>query len=91
MEAVRTSETSANFDVTTLCYIPEDSKLHTRRHENLKSHLIQRCSYLQQLRSYGSFRMYAGKQYQSRQFITLFCEVHLITLQNVCHSFQCTA
>jgi hypothetical protein len=29
MEAVRTSETSGNFSVTTRRYIPEDSKLHT--------------------------------------------------------------
>jgi hypothetical protein len=28
MEAVRTSETSVNFNVTTRRYIPEDSKLH---------------------------------------------------------------
>jgi hypothetical protein len=40
MEAVRTSETSVNFNVTTRCYIPEDSKLHTRRRENLKSRVI---------------------------------------------------
>jgi hypothetical protein len=39
IEAVRTSETSVNFNVTTLRYIPEDSKLHTRRRENLKSHI----------------------------------------------------
>jgi hypothetical protein len=37
MEAVGTSETSVNFNVTTRRYIPEDSKLHTRRRENLKS------------------------------------------------------
>jgi hypothetical protein len=37
-EAVRTSETSVNFNVTTWLYIPEDSKLHIRRRENLKSH-----------------------------------------------------
>jgi hypothetical protein len=37
MEAVRISETSANFNVTTWRYIPEDSKLHIRRRENLKS------------------------------------------------------
>jgi hypothetical protein len=36
IEAVRTSETSVNFNVTTRRYIPEDSKLHTRRRENLK-------------------------------------------------------
>jgi hypothetical protein len=29
MEAICTSETSVNFNVTTRCYIPEDSKLHT--------------------------------------------------------------
>jgi hypothetical protein len=30
MEAVRTSETSANFNVTTWRYIPDDSKLHDK-------------------------------------------------------------
>jgi hypothetical protein len=39
MEAVRTSETLAYFNVTTRRYIPQASKLHTRRHENLKSHI----------------------------------------------------
>jgi hypothetical protein len=38
MEAVRTCETSVNFNVTTRRYIPEDSKLNGRRRENLKSH-----------------------------------------------------
>jgi hypothetical protein len=37
MEAVRTSETSVNFHVTTWRYITEDRKLHIRRRENLKS------------------------------------------------------
>jgi hypothetical protein len=40
MEAIRTSETSINFNVTTRRYIPEDSKLHTRRRESLKSHVL---------------------------------------------------
>jgi hypothetical protein len=40
MEAVRTSETSINICLTTRLYIPEDSKLHTRSRENLKSHII---------------------------------------------------
>jgi hypothetical protein len=38
MEAVRTSESSVHFNVTTRRYILEDSNLHTRRRENLKSH-----------------------------------------------------
>jgi hypothetical protein len=38
MAAVRTSETSVNFSVTTRRYILEDSKLNTRRRENLKSY-----------------------------------------------------
>jgi hypothetical protein len=38
MEAVRTSETSVHFKVTTRRYIPEGSKLHTRHRENVKSH-----------------------------------------------------
>jgi hypothetical protein len=37
-DEVRTSETSVNFNMTTRRYIPEESKLHTRRRENLKSH-----------------------------------------------------
>jgi hypothetical protein len=36
MEAVRTSETSVNLNVSTLRYIPEDSELHTCRRENPK-------------------------------------------------------
>jgi hypothetical protein len=38
MEAVRTSQTSVNIYLTTRQYIPEDSELHTRRREDLKSH-----------------------------------------------------
>jgi hypothetical protein len=44
VEAARTSETSVGIYLTTLQYIPEDSELHTRRPENLKSHVIlYRC------------------------------------------------
>jgi hypothetical protein len=39
MEAVHTSETSVNFNVTIWRYIPEDSKLHTL--ENLKYHVTK--------------------------------------------------
>jgi hypothetical protein len=39
MEVVRTFETLVNFNVTTRRYILEDSKLHTRCCENLKSHM----------------------------------------------------
>jgi hypothetical protein len=40
MEAVRTSETSVNLNVTTRRYISEGSKIHTSRLENLKSHRL---------------------------------------------------
>jgi hypothetical protein len=40
MEAVSTYETSVNFYQTAQRNIPEDSHLHTRRRENLKSHLV---------------------------------------------------
>jgi hypothetical protein len=40
MEAVPTSETTVHFNVTTRRYIPEDSELHTRRREDLKSHIL---------------------------------------------------
>jgi hypothetical protein len=39
MEAASTSETLVNFYQTTRRNVPEDSHLHIRRHENLKSHL----------------------------------------------------
>jgi hypothetical protein len=38
MEALRTSEISVFSNETTWSYIPGGSHLHTRRHENLKSH-----------------------------------------------------
>jgi hypothetical protein len=38
METARTSETSVDIQLRTRPYIPEDSELHTRRRENLKSH-----------------------------------------------------
>jgi hypothetical protein len=41
MKAVRASETSVHFNVTTRRYIPEDSELHTRRHENLNPYKIK--------------------------------------------------
>jgi hypothetical protein len=40
MEAVSTSETSVNFNETTLRNIPKDSDLHIRRRENLKSQVF---------------------------------------------------
>jgi hypothetical protein len=39
MEAASTSDTSVNFYKTERRNIPEDSNLHNRRRENLKSHL----------------------------------------------------
>jgi hypothetical protein len=38
IEAETTSEILVNFYQTTRCNNPEDSHLHTRRRENLKSH-----------------------------------------------------
>jgi hypothetical protein len=38
MEAVITFKTSVNFYETKQCNVPENCCLHTRRHENLKSH-----------------------------------------------------
>jgi hypothetical protein len=40
MEAASTSEMSVNFYQTTRRNNPEDSHLHTRRCENLKSHIL---------------------------------------------------
>jgi hypothetical protein len=40
METESTSETSVNFYLTTRRNNPEDSHLHNRRRENLKSHML---------------------------------------------------
>jgi hypothetical protein len=40
MEAASTSKTSVNFHETTRRYNPEDSHLHSRRRENLKSYMF---------------------------------------------------
>jgi hypothetical protein len=40
MEAASTSETLVNFYQTTRRYNPEDSHLHTRRRENLRSYIF---------------------------------------------------
>jgi hypothetical protein len=51
MEAASTSEMSVNFYQTTRCNKPEESHLHTRRRENLKSLLMQQnFSYAPDLR-----------------------------------------
>jgi hypothetical protein len=39
IEAARTCETSVDIQLRTRQYIPEDSELHTRRRENLKSQI----------------------------------------------------
>jgi hypothetical protein len=43
MEAVSTSDTLVRFYKTTWYNIPEDSYLHTRHSENLKSDLVNLC------------------------------------------------
>jgi hypothetical protein len=43
VEAENTSETSVNFYQTTRRNNPEDSHIHVRRRENLKSHPEFRC------------------------------------------------
>jgi hypothetical protein len=40
MEAVRTSEMSVSIYLTTRQFIPEESKLHTRRRENLQYNIM---------------------------------------------------
>jgi hypothetical protein len=41
IDVVRTSETSVCSNETTLHYIPEGSHRHTRRRDNLKSHICE--------------------------------------------------
>jgi hypothetical protein len=49
----RTSETSVNIYLTTRQYIPENTKLHSRCRENLKSHIFSICFDLVSTRLYS--------------------------------------
>jgi hypothetical protein len=44
IQAARTSETSVYIQLRTRQYIPEDSELHTRHRENLKSHKLNKLA-----------------------------------------------
>jgi hypothetical protein len=46
MDAARTSETSVKFYEATRRNSPEDSRLHCRRLENIKYHLMKVCTVL---------------------------------------------
>jgi hypothetical protein len=54
MQAASTSETLVNFYHTTRRHNPEDSHLHTRRRENLKSYFLIFCSTIRSRGSSGS-------------------------------------
>jgi hypothetical protein len=57
MEAVRTSETSVD-NYFTLQYIPEyNSELHTRRRENLKSHMVRHNFKFSQVVEFSDFSL----------------------------------
>jgi hypothetical protein len=45
MEAAHTSETSVDIKLRTRQYIPEDSELHTRHREKLKSQKVNRVQF----------------------------------------------
>jgi len=73
MEAVCTSETSVNFNETTTRHIPENSKLHTRHRENLKSYGL--CL----IRTLHVFSLNIGRGQTLPRFSTvscLFVQVH---------------
>jgi hypothetical protein len=71
MQAVRTSETSVNFNVARRGYIPDDSKLHTLRRENLRIYLsvdytglLQRMLYICFLDEKRAVRLFAYPIYK---------------------------
>jgi hypothetical protein len=69
MEAVRTSEALVYSNKTTRHNIPEDSYLHTRRRENLKSHIdmvpVEKLSLLKQIcLDHGNSVQYCGHSKQ---------------------------
>jgi hypothetical protein len=83
MEAVRTSETLVNIYLTTRKYISEDSKLHTRRRENLKSHIVVRVLIFTFIDTKLEDRMFWTEWYQSISHFNF-----LLTLSSITLSFQ---
>jgi hypothetical protein len=71
MEAARTSETSVDIQLRTRQYIPEDSVLHTRRRENLKSHIVNLYgeATLRCIRRFESLRIKKAKRLCSLSFL----------------------
>jgi hypothetical protein len=55
MEALRTPETSVNFNQTAQHINPEDSHLHARRRWNLRSHKVHSLLFSQYLKTVAVF------------------------------------
>jgi hypothetical protein len=87
MEAASTSETLVNFYQTTRRYNPEDSHLHTRRHKNLKSHLMKNlilddCHIGNKLRKYNLEKKFISTKYFGVFFINV-CEEETRNSENL--------
>jgi hypothetical protein len=76
IEAARTSEMLVDIQLRTRQHIPEDSELHTRRRENLKSHIFN-C--LLELPAWF-FSSPSGKEcdYISHLAMAVFLSVHVL-------------
>jgi hypothetical protein len=62
MEAISTPETSVSIYQTARRNIPEDSHLHTRRRENLKSHNLFHLLFFYRILEYFSFKFKTKEQ-----------------------------
>jgi hypothetical protein len=87
MEAVRTTEMSVYSDETARRYIPEGSNLHTRRHENLKSHIV--VSSLKQLDCYFSSIAVHLRSHHLTFLFRLFISLPIYEQSHLCvHRFR---
>jgi hypothetical protein len=73
MKAARTSETSVDIQLRTRQCIPEDSELHTRRRENLKSRIVNLYgeATLRFIRSFIALMMEAARTSETSVYIQL--------------------
>jgi hypothetical protein len=82
METARTSETSVDIQLTRQ-YIPEDSELHTRRRENLRSHIIYQKTYHLHTRRHENLKSHKIIEARSSNASQAASAVHVYKLKNL--------
>jgi CRISPR/Cas system endoribonuclease Cas6 (RAMP superfamily) len=87
-QAARTSETSVDIQLRILQYIPEDSEFHTRLRENLKSHYLLHCMFIQKKCRKDAWND-VKESNASKHFIQIKLRTHILTSKKTHHYYIC--